>query len=58
MKKVMEHYGDSILTIVVLLALGAIIIGALKSGGYVDAAFKNALTGFFDQMSAVGGSTP
>ncbi|MBP3488806.1 MAG: hypothetical protein J6K53_10470 [Roseburia sp.] len=57
MKKVMEHYGDSILTIVVLLALGAIILSALSAGGYVDLAFKDALTGFFGDMSAIG-STP
>lgn len=58
MEQVMKHYGNAILAIVVLLALGAIIVGALAAGGYVDLAFKNALTGFFDQMSAVGGSTP
>ena len=58
MEQVMKHYGNAILAIIVLLALGSIIVGALKSGGYIDTAFKDALTGFFDQMSAVGGSTP
>lgn len=58
MEQVMKHYGNAILAIVVLLALGAIVVGALKSGGYVDQAFENALTGFFSKMSAVGGATP
>lgn len=57
MEQVMKHYGNAILAIIVLLALGAIIVGALSSGGYVDLAFKDALTGFFGKMSAVG-STP
>lgn len=57
MEQVMKHYGNAILAIVVLLALGTIVVGALTSGGYVDLAFKDALTGFFSKMSAVGGAT-
>lgn len=53
MEQVMKHYGNAILAIVVLLALGAIIIAALSSDGYVASAFKDALTGFFGSMSAL-----
>ena len=35
MEQVMKHYGNAILAIIVLLALGAIIIAALSSDGYV-----------------------
>lgn len=52
MEQVMKHYGNAILAVVVLLALGAIIIAALASDGYVASEFKNALTGFFGQMNA------
>lgn len=58
MEQVMKHYGNAILAIVVLLALGAIIIAALAQDGYVATAFKTALTGFFDKMSALGGAAP
>lgn len=54
MEQVMKHYGNAILAIIVLLALGAIIIAALSSEGYVATAFKEALTGFFDRMNALG----
>ena len=37
----------------VLLALGAIIVAALSSDGYVAMEFKNTLTGFFDNMNAL-----
>lgn len=47
MEQVMKHYGNAILAIIVLLALGAIIIAALSSDGYVATEFKNALTGLF-----------
>ena len=50
MEQVMKHYGNAILAIIVLLALGAIIIAALSSDGYVATEFKNALTGFFSRM--------
>lgn len=53
MEQVMKHYGNAILTVIVLLALGAIIVVALSSDGYVAAEFKNALTGFFDSMNAL-----
>ena len=55
MEQVMKHYGNAILAIIVLLALGAIIIAALSSDGYVATEFKNALTGFF---SRTNGLTP
>ena len=42
MEQVMKHYGNAILAIIVLLALGAIIIAALSSDGYVATEFKNA----------------
>lgn len=53
MDQVMKHYGNAILAIVVLLALGAIIVAALSSDGYVATAFKDALQGFFSQMNAL-----
>lgn len=53
MEQVMKHYGNAILTVIVLLALGAIIVVALSSDGYVATEFKNALTGFFDSMNAL-----
>lgn len=58
MHQVMEHYGNAILAIIVLLALGAIIIAALSSDGYVASAFKDALTGFFSDMNGLRGVTP
>lgn len=51
MDQVMKHYGNAILAIVVLLALGAILVIALSSDGYVASAFKDALTGFFGNMN-------
>ena len=35
MEQVMKHYGNAILAVIVLLALGAIIVAALSSDGYV-----------------------
>ena len=55
MEQVMKHYGNAILVIIVLLALGAILV-ALTSNGYVATAFKEALTGFFGRMSALAGT--
>ena len=52
MEQVMKHYGNAILAVIVLLALGAIIVAAL-SDGYVAMEFKNTLTGFFDNMNAL-----
>ena len=49
MEQVMKHYGNAILAVIVLLALGAIIVAALSSDGYVAMEFKNTLTGFFGQ---------
>ncbi|MBQ8278244.1 MAG: hypothetical protein IJZ23_00205 [Roseburia sp.] len=53
MEQVLKHYGDAILVVVVLLALGAILVAALTSDGYVAAAFRNALEDFFSNMSAI-----
>ena len=53
MEQVMNHYGNAILAVIVLLALGAIIVAALSSDGYVAMEFKNTLTGFFDNMNAL-----
>lgn len=55
MDQVVKHYGNAILAIVVLLALGGIIIAALSANGYVATAFKDAITGFFGNMNAIGG---
>ncbi|MDD6057739.1 MAG: hypothetical protein PUB98_05720 [Clostridiales bacterium] len=53
MEQVMKHYGNAILAVIVLLALGAIIVAALSSDGYVAEEFRKALTGFFASMSAM-----
>jgi len=53
MEQVLKHYGDAILVVVVLLALGGILITALTSDGYVAVAFRNALESFFSNMSAL-----
>lgn len=53
MKQVMEHYGNAILTIIVLLLLGGILVAALTSDGYVANAFKTALEGFFTSMNGL-----
>lgn len=55
MEQVMKHYGNAILAVIVLLALGAIIVAALSSDGYVASEFKSALTGFFSSMNGLGG---
>lgn len=53
MEQVLKHYGDAILVVVVLLALGGILVAALTSDGYVASAFRSALEGFFSNMSAL-----
>ena len=53
MEQVMKHYGNAILAIIVLLALGAIIIAALSSADMWRREFKNALTGFFSRMNGL-----
>lgn len=55
MEQVMKHYGNAILTAIVLLALGAIIVAALAADGYVADEFEKALTGFFTSMSDLRG---
>ncbi len=54
MEQVMKHYGNAILAVIVLLALGAILVAALTSDGYVANAFKEAVTTFFSKMNALG----
>lgn len=56
MEQVMKHYGNAILVIIVLMALGAILVAALASDGYVATAFKDALTGFFTRMNGLAGT--
>ena len=56
MEQVMKHYGNAILVIIVLLALGAILVAALSSDGYVATAFQDALTGFFTRMNGLAGT--
>ncbi len=51
MEQVMKHYGNAILAVIVLLALGAILVAALSSNGYVATEFRTALTGFFSSMN-------
>lgn len=53
MEQVMKHYGNAILAVIVLLALGAILVAALSSDGYVAKEFEKALTTFFTKMSAL-----
>lgn len=53
MEQVMKHYGNAILAVIVLLALGAIIVAALSADGYVAIEFKRALTSFFASMSSL-----
>lgn len=53
MEQVMKHYGNAILAVIVLLALGAILVAALSADGYVAKEFEDALTTFFTQMKAL-----
>ena len=53
MEQVLKHYGDAILVVVVLLALGGILITALTSDGYVAVAFRTAVESFFSSMNAL-----
>ena len=53
MEQVMKHYGNAILAVIVLLALGAILVAALGSDGYIAKEFKDALTGFFNSMNGL-----
>lgn len=65
MKKIFEHYGDSIAEFVVAICLVAILIAFLKndSNGIVYSQFASLLQNFFttiqSQLSGVlGGGTP
>ena len=53
MEQVMKHYGNAILAIIVLLALGAIIIAALSSDGYVATESGECADGFFSRMNGL-----
>lgn len=55
MEELMKHYGGAVLVAIVLLALGAIIVAALASDGYVAQQFENMLTGFFNNMNGMLG---
>lgn len=50
---IFEKYGNAILVVITLLALGGIIVAALTSDGYVATAFKDALQGFFESMNGL-----
>ena len=50
MEQVMKHYGNAILAVIVLLALGAIIVAALSSDGYVAMEFKRNHKVIFDYL--------
>ncbi len=59
MEQVMKHYGNAILAVIVLLALGAILVFALNTDdGYVAIAFRDAISSFFDRMNALSASAP
>ena len=53
MKQVFEHYGSAILAAGVIVALGTILVTALKSDGYVATEFFEAITGFFEKMNGL-----
>ena len=53
MKKIIEKYGDAIVATVVMMALGAILVTALASDGYVAVAFRQAVEGLFARMMAI-----
>lgn len=57
MEQVLKHYGNAILAVIVLLALGAILVSALTSNGYVAQEFKDAVEGFFNSMNNIKPST-
>lgn len=50
---IFEKYGNAILVVITLLALGGIIVAALTSDGYVATAFKDVLEGFFESMNGL-----
>lgn len=52
MEYIMEHFGKAILVGVALLALGALVVLAVKNG-YVSTEFENAFRNFFSNMNAL-----
>ena len=58
MEQVLKHYGNAILAVIVLLALGAIIVTALATDGYVADEFKESITTFFESMKAIKPAIP
>ena len=46
MEQVFKHYGNAILAVIVLLALGGILVAALTTDGYVATEFQEAVVGF------------
>ncbi len=53
MEQVMKHYGNAILAIIVLLALGAIIIAALSLGRICGDGVQECADGFFSRMNGL-----
>lgn len=53
MKQVFEHYGNAILTVIVLLALGGILMAALADGGYVAQAMETSVKEFVTKMNGL-----
>lgn len=51
MEQVMKHYGNAILAVIVLLALGAIIVAGCSSDGYVARNLEYTYR-FFDNRCA------
>ena len=58
MEQVFKHYGNAILAVIVLLALGGILVAALTTDGYVATEFQEAVVGFFDSMKAIQPPAP
>lgn len=53
MEQVIKHYGNAILAVLVLLGLGAIILGTMSSGGVVATGISDMLGSFFADMKAL-----
>ena len=53
MKYIMEHYGAAIVVSIVLVALGAVVVGIVKSPE-IAAQFKSALSDFLTNIKAIG----
>jgi hypothetical protein len=59
MEQVMKHYGNAILAVAVLIALAAIILLLLQSGGVVDTQFQAMIQTMLNSMNVtLAGGTP